>query len=326
MKNFKNIIAGALCAALAVTAGCAGNQKTYSIYDGSSDWANEVTAQKAEVCVYDVSYEKGKESGITFTPSAESKMQTSLQKTTENGEEVFLFTVEISLKGTYVYTENNEEKTREINDGSVTKCWFRSSANRFLPTKSTVVNDSVYPYKSDKGYSFARMAYSAETTYDKSKNKATAVITATEGVENNGIKSSSRTYDRFNNAYFDNAQTMFLVRLADYEEGFYASYNSISILDGKSNSLRVSVDSTKPTDSIDLPECLINGVKRGNGNPFNVFNVQLSLSGTFAGTPIKFAIDSGDNGAKRIVKTGYVFAKNFGNIWFTLKEAGFKTL
>lgn len=326
MKNLRNIIAGALCAALAITAGCAGNQKTYSIYDGSSAWAEEVTAQKAEVCVYDVSYEKGKESGITFTPSEESKMQTTLQKTTENGEDVFLFTVEIAIKGSYVYTENGEEKTREINDRSITKCWFLSAQNRFLPLKSTVENDSIYPYQSKSGYSFAHMAYSSLTTYDKSKNKATAVITATEGVEDNGIKSSTRTYDKYNNSYFDNAQTMFLIRLADYEEGFYASYNSISILDGKSNSLKIAVDSSKPTDSIDLPECIIKGVKRGNGNPFNVFNVQISLSGTFSGTPIKFAVDSGDNGAKRIIKTGYVFAKNFGNIWFTLKEANFKTL
>lgn len=320
MNKLKTIIAAALCSVFLLSAGCMGDQKTYSVYNGNTDWLKNVTAQKNETCVYGVTYEQKEGANLTFTPSAESEVKTTLKKQTENGAELFVLTVETVIKGEYSYQEKGETKTQSVNDSTTTVCYFASSSERFLPVLSTTFNDTIYPHAdNDGGYTFLRMAYSDETTYNKKDNKVTVTVTATDGVENNNISSGSRTYDGYNQTYFDNAQTLLTVRLPDYEEGFYATYRSLSPLDGKINTLKLEVDSTKPADELKLPYCSVNGVLRGE-NPFNVFKVNFSLSGTFAGAARIFYIDSDAANGKKLIKFSQVLAKDLGNLVFTLKE------
>lgn len=324
MKRLKRISAIFLASVATLLCACTGNTVTYTIFGGSF-WLSDTEAgdvkSVSETCTYDVSFTPEKNSSIEAEFTDESKLVTTLSNETIDGKLYYKFSVDLTVKGKYKYGQ----KEVPIDDFVRSECVFSGISDQLAPVKSSKSVRATGINGLNDSYYFTFTTYEQTVTY--SGNSATVTVKPGEAIPEElkdlsvaeaTVRETEKKYDKLRKPYIDNELTLFFPRAAELVSGFGASYYSIDALAEKVHTMRLSVSSEKDTTEITVPSFSDNGLAPTE-KVFACYNATISLSESFAGSPIKlyYAADSTKN-RKRLVRMENSLAYSAGSLVYTL--------
>ena len=300
--TFKNLLLTVMSAALLVAlAGCSlfgGQQVVYKpanpYWLSSASFGNVVDRSAYEKCSYELSYKEAAtpnaDVAVSYLP--ESSYTTELKADKYNDADCYLLTVTYDVRGTY--TTKADGKTYDFTDLSVSRTYFTwDSGIKFLCSEENA--QTTLPEKTDGGYDFEKIAYTAKIVY--SGNKAQTEFHITEGKPSSfagkdGATASIKNYNNGN--YLDKNVMIFAVRSFDFAEGLNYSFGTVDVLSNSKRSMIFAAAGAATT--VNVVNLKHNGVvgeyglRDDTGTIFTVsaqmYTVNMNLNETYRGTNI----------------------------------------
>ena len=304
MRNFslkKSVFTAISAALLFALAGCSlfgGQQVTYKpsnpYWLSQSSFGNVVDKNAYEKCTYELSYvtAANPNSDVTVSYLPESSYTTELKAGKYNETDCYILTVTYDIRGTY--TVPAEGTSNDFADLSVAKVFFTwDSGIKFLFSEESA--QTTLPEKTESGYAFEKIAYTAKITYNG--NKAETEFLIEEGKPSsfaleNGATATVKNYNNGN--YLDKNMMIFAVRSFDFADGMNYSFGTVDVLSFSKRSMMFAAAGAPAT--VNVVNLKHNGVigefglRDDAGTTFTLsapmYTVNMNLNETYRGTNI----------------------------------------